>query len=69
LAPLLPYYDRFDQQKYIAAKIEMIRSKRMLAVQKSQMNMVWPELLTEEDKIVFSDDEKDEFFDDNYFRR
>ena len=31
--------------------------------------MVWPELLTDQDKIVFSDDEEDEFFDNNYFRR
>jgi hypothetical protein len=33
------------------------------------MNTVWPDLLTENDKIEFSDDESDEFFDDNYFRR
>jgi len=33
------------------------------------MNMVWPDLLTENDKIEFSDDEDDEFFDNNYFRK
>jgi len=51
IGPLLTFYKDLEPQKYIETQVEIVRAKRLQATIKKQMNMVWPDLLTEQEKI------------------